>query len=341
MRGVWLTGHGGLDKLEIRQDIPVPAPGPSDVLIQVAAAGVNNTDINTRLAWYSKKGGDSDDASWTGQPIKFPLIQGADVCGYIVAVGKKKSSSRIGERVLVEPCIREANRKILDPPWYFGSECDGGFAEYTVVAARHAHKIDSDLSDTDLASFPCSYSTAENLLTRANVQSGENILVTGASGGVGSAAVQLAKARGAYVWAMTSLAKSNALIELGADETIPRETDLTVKPGTNRMDAVIDLVAGDKWPQYLQVLKPGGCYAVAGAIAGPLVELDIRTLYLKDLSLFGCTVLEPEVFKNLIGRIEQGVIKPLVAQTFSLAEIWDAQTLFLKKEHVGKIVLKI
>ena len=242
---------------------------------------------------------------------------------------------------MVEPCIREANRKILDPPWYFGSECDGGFAEYTVVAARHAHKIDSDLSDTDLASFPCSYSTAENLLTRANVQSGENILVTGASGGVGSAAVQLAKARGAYVWAMTSLAKSNALIELGADETIPRETDLTVKPGTNRMDAVIDLVAGDKWPQYLQVLKPGGCYAVAGAIAGPLVELDIRTLYLKDLSLFGCTVLEPEVFKNLIGRIEQGVIKPLVAQTFSLAEIWDAQTLFLKKEHVGKIVLKI
>ena len=103
MRGVWLTGHGGLDKLEIRQDIPVPAPGPSDVLIQVAAAGVNNTDINTRLAWYSKKGGDSDDASWTGQPIKFPLIQGADVCGYIVAVGKKKAQAELAREYWLNP----------------------------------------------------------------------------------------------------------------------------------------------------------------------------------------------------------------------------------------------
>jgi len=330
-----------MDQLDIRRDIPVPSPGPSDVLIRVAAAGVNNTDINTRVAWYSKKEGASEDASWAGQPIKFPLIQGADVCGRIVGVGQEVSTDRIDERVLVEPCLREANGKILDQPWYFGSECDGGFAEYTVVAARHAYKIDSDLADTDLASFPCSYSTAENLLTRADVKSGEYVLVTGASGGVGSAAVQLAKARGAYVWAVTSPAKSGALRELGADETILRETDLTVAPGPNSVDAVIDLVAGDKWPQYLEVLRPGGCYAVAGAIAGPLVELDVRTLYLKDLSLFGCTVLEAEVFKNLIKRIEQREIKPVVARLFSLEEIRDAQALFLEKKHVGKIVLKI
>ncbi len=341
MRGVWLTGHGGLEKLEIRQDIPVPSPGPRDAIIKVAAAGVNNTDINTRLAWYSKKDAASDDASWAGQPIHFPRIQGADVCGHIFAVGQEVSSNRVGERVLVEPCIREANAKKLDQPWYFGSECDGGFAEYTLVAARHAHTITSALSDTDLASFPCSYSTAENLLTRADVQSDEHVLITGASGGVGSAAVQLAKARGAYVWAMTSPAKSNALRELGADETISRETDLLEEPGINRMDVVIDLVAGDKWPHYLEVLRPGGRYAVAGAIAGPIVELDVRTLYLKDLSLFGCTVLEPDVFKNLIGRIEQGAVKPLVAQTFRLEEICEAQTMFLKKQHIGKIVFKL
>jgi NADPH:quinone reductase-like Zn-dependent oxidoreductase len=106
------------------------------------------------------------------------------------------------------------------------------------------------------------------------------------------------------------------------------------------MDAVIDLVAGEKWPQYLEVLRPGGRYAVAGAIAGPLVELDVRTLYLKDLSLFGCTVLEPEVFANLIKRIEHGDIKPLVAQTFRLEEIGEAQTTFQEKQHVGKIVLE-
>jgi NADPH:quinone reductase-like Zn-dependent oxidoreductase len=341
MHGVWLIGHGDMDMLDIRQDIPVPVPGTRDVLVRVAAAGVNNTDINTRMAWYSKKEGASEDASWSGKPLKFPRIQGADVCGYIITVGRDVSSDRIGERVLIEPCIREANGKILDQPWYLGSECDGGFAEYTVVAARHAHKIDSELSDAHLASFPCSYSTAENLLTRANVKSGERVLVTGASGGVGSAAIQLAKARGAYVWAVTSPAKSDALHKLGADETISRETDLIEVPGSNNMDVVIDLVAGDKWPQYLEVLRPGGRYAVAGAIAGPLVELDVRTLYLKDLSLFGCTVLEPGVFNSLIKRIEQGEIKPIVAQSFSLEEICDAQTMFLKKQHVGKIVLRI
>jgi NADPH:quinone reductase-like Zn-dependent oxidoreductase len=341
MRGVWLTGHGDFDMLDIRQDIPVPEPGPKDVLVQVAAAGVNNTDINTRIAWYSKNEGASEDAGWSGQPITFPRIQGADVCGHIIAVGRQVSANRIGERVLIEPCIREADGIRLNQPWYFGSECDGGFAEFTIVAARHAYKINSTLSDIDLASFPCSYSTAENLLTRANVKTGEQILITGASGGVGSAAVQLAKARGATVWAITSSHKFDALGGLGADEILSRETDLKISPGSNSMDVVIDLVAGDKWPQYLDALRPGGRYAVAGAIAGSFVNLDVRTLYLKDLSLFGCTVLEPEVFKNLTLRIEQGAIKPVVARSFALEEICDAQRLFLKKQHVGKIVIKI
>ncbi len=341
MRGVRLTGHGGMDQLDIRQDIPVPIPGPKDVLIRVTAAGVNNTDINTRTAWYSKHDASSDDASWSGESIQLPRIQGADVCGHIVAVGPQLSAERIGERVLIEPCLREAQGRELEKPWYFGSECDGGFAEFTVVASRHAYKINSELSDVELASFPCSYSTAENLLTRAGVKAGERVLVTGASGGVGSAAVQLAKARGAYVLAVTSRAKFATLHQLGADKVFSRETDLVKAAGTNTIDVVVDLVAGAKWPQYLEVLRPFGRYAVAGAIAGPLVELDVRTLYLKDLSLLGCTVLDPEVFKNLIDRIEQGAISPVVAQTFYLEEIREAQTMFLGKQHVGKIVLTI
>jgi NADPH:quinone reductase-like Zn-dependent oxidoreductase len=341
MRGVWMTGHGDMDKLDIRQDIPVPVPGPRDVLVRVAAAGVNNTDINTRIAWYSKQDGSSEDASWSGQPIQFPRIQGADVCGHIIAVGAEVNVDRIGERVLIEPCIREAHGRELEQPWYFGSECDGGFAEFTVVASRHAYKIKSELSDIEIASFPCSYSTAENLLTRANVKAGERVLVTGASGGVGSAAVQLAKARGAYVMAVTSPAKSDAVHELGADKTLSRETDLVEAVGSNGIEVVVDIVAGEKWPQYLEVLRPGGRYAVAGAIAGPLVELDVRTLYLKDLSLFGCTVLLPNVFKNMINRIEQGAISPVVARVFALEEIRDAQTMFMDKRHVGKIVLNV
>ncbi len=242
---------------------------------------------------------------------------------------------------MIEPCLREANGKQLEPPWYFGSECDGGFAEYTVVASRHAHKIESTLSDTELASFPCSYSTAENLLTRSQTGPGDRVLVTGASGGVGSAAVQLARARGARVFAVTSPAKSEAVLALGAEMTLARDDSVVDTLGRDGIDVVVDLVAGARWPEFLDALRPGGRYAVAGAIAGPLVELDLRTLYLKDLSFFGCTVLEPEVFANLIEYIERGRISPVVAETFPLERIADAQTLFMSKRHIGKMVLTL
>jgi len=341
MRGVLLTGHGDLDKLEIRDDIPVPKPGSYDVLIRVGAAAVNNTDINTRTAWYSKGDGASSDASWSGNAIHFPRIQGADVCGRIVAVGYKVSKNRLNERVLIEPCIREANGKILEHPWYFGSECDGGFSEYTVVASIHAYQIESGLSDVELASFPCSYSTAENLLTRANVAANDTVLVTGASGGVGSAAVQLAKARGAKVVGITSPSKSDKVLSLGADKILLREDSVVQTLGSSSIDVVIDIVAGEQWPELLEVLKPSGRYAVAGAIGGPIVELDVRTLYLKDLSLFGCTVLEKEVFSYLIKRIEQNDIAPVVAKTFPLGQIAEAQKYFVTKKHTGKIVLTL
>ncbi|MGB7320386.1 MAG: alcohol dehydrogenase family protein [Albidovulum sp.] len=341
MAGVILTGHGGPEMQEWREDLAVPVPGKGDVVVRVTAAAVNNTDINTRIGWYSKGDAAEDDAAWTGQPLTFPRIQGADVCGRIVAVGDARDASRIGERVLIEPCLREMNGATLVTPWYFGSECDGGFAQYTRVASRHAHAVESDLSDVELASFPCSYSTAENMLTRANVRAGETILITGASGGVGSAAIQLARARGANVMAVTSAAKGQRLKELGAARILNREDDLVAKLGPDSVDVVIDLVAGPKWPFLLDVLRPGGRYAVSGAIGGPIVELDVRTLYLKDLSFFGCTILEPQVFANLIGRIERKEIAPLVAETFPLRNIVAAQTSFGEKGYIGKIVLEV
>ena len=341
MCGVVLLGHGGPEMLAYRDDLAVPDPGLGEVLVRVVAAGVNNTDINTRTAWYSKSDQASDDASWSGEALQFPRIQGADVCGEIVAVGDGIDHKRVGERILIEPCLREAGGRILDKPWYFGSECDGGFAEYTIVAARHAYAIHSPLSSLELASFPCSYSTAENMLTRAKVQAGEMVLITGASGGVGSAAIQLAKARGADVIAITSPAKSDTLRDIGADKIVHRGEGYGENLNTNSVDTVIDLVGGPQWPELLDILRPGGRYAVSGAIGGPLVELDIRTLYLKDLSFFGCTVLESDVFKSLISHIESGRISPLVAETYSLNKIADAQASFATKKHTGKIVLEV
>jgi NADPH:quinone reductase-like Zn-dependent oxidoreductase len=348
MRAVLLTGNGGFDQLEYRDDVPVPVPNPSEVLIKIGAAGVNNTDINTRIGWYSKAvaeatetGGATgiaraEDDGWSGAAFQFPRIQGADACGRIVAVGAGVDLARIGQRVLVEPVFRGAT------PFdaiYFGSEVDGAFADYACVPAIHAHRIESSLSCAELASFPCAYSAAENMLTRIALAARERVLITGASGGVGSAAVQLAKRRGAEVVAIAGSDKGEAVAKLGADHVIPRDADLEALFGHEYFDAAVDIVGGTQFGAILNVLKRGGRCGVAGAISGPIVELDLRTLYLKDLKLIGCTILEPEVFPKLITYIERGEIKPLVAATFPLADIVAAQEAFLTKRHVGKIVL--
>jgi NADPH:quinone reductase-like Zn-dependent oxidoreductase len=352
MVAVYLTAHGGLDKLDYRDDVEVPVPDASEVLIKVGAAGVNNTDINTRIGWYSKKvdsdtnsGGaagyaevDSEDASWSGVPLQFPRIQGADCCGVIVAVGSEVDSARIGERVIVRNMLRSYVDYRPFECWTFGSECDGGFAQYAKAPARETHRVDCDWSDAELASMPCAYSTAEGMLHRAQIGA-ERVLVTGASGGVGSAAVQLAKRRGAHVTALASAAKLDEVKALGADVVVDRNADLVASVGDNRFDVVVDLVAGPGWPKLLDVLKRGGRYVTAGAIAGPMVELDVRTLYLKDLTLIGCTFQDDVVFENLVGYIERNEIRPVVAKTFALADIAIAQQTFLDKQFTGKLVL--
>ncbi|HAD28429.1 MAG TPA: alcohol dehydrogenase [Rhodobacteraceae bacterium] len=352
MAAVLLTGHGGIDKLDYRTDVSVPEPKAGEVLIRVAAAGVNNTDINTRIGWYSKavtedtnSGGsegfetvDDDDASWSGTPLSFPRIQGADVCGYITAVGDGVDATRIGERVLVRNMLRTYVDYRPYECWTIGSECDGGFAQFAVAPAQETHAVNCDWSDADLASVPCAYSTAENMLHRANVGA-ERVLVTGASGGVGSAAVQLAKRRGATVIALSSVSKADEVKALGADQVIDRNADLIAELGAGSIDVVVDLVAGEQWPTFLDLLRRGGRYATAGAIAGPIAQIDVRTLYLNDLTLFGCTFQEDEVFANLISYIEAGEIRPVVAKTYPLAEIVTAQEDFLAKKHTGKLVL--
>ena len=343
MRAVLLRGHGGFEQLEYRDGVPVPLPLPGEVLIRIGAAAVNNTDINTRIGWYSKSTADAaqaGDAGWRGGPVSFPRIQGADACGLIVAVGAGVAAARIGERVLVDPVLRDEAGGAAGAG-YFGADRDGAFADFATVPAENACPIDSDLSDAELASFPCSYAAAENMLTRAEVGAGETVLVTGASGGVGSAAVQLARRRGARVLAVASAAKAELVRSLGASQVLARAADLRSELGPESLDAVIDVVGGTHFPAFLDVLRRGGRYAVAGAVGGPLVELDLRTLYLKDLRLLGCTMFAAEIFHRLVGYIERREIRPLVSASYALRDIVAAQQAFLTRSHAGKIVLTL
>ena len=339
MHAVLLNGHGGLDKLEYRSDVEVPVPKEDEVLINVKGAGINNTDINTRTGWYSKSSVENaDDGSWSGNPLNFPIIQGADICGNIIAVGSSVDNKRIGERVIVRTMQSVPKNKNNFSAWTVGSECNGGFAQYASIRSSEAFLINSNWTDAEIASIPCAYSTAEGLLHRSQVKE-EIVFITGASGGVGSAAIQLAKLRGATIIAQCSSEKKDEVKKIGADQVVFRESNLIEEIGKNSVDVVIDLVAGSNWKQLLDILKPGGRYATSGAIAGPIVELDVRTLYLKDLTLYGCTHQPKEVFTNLIGYIERNEIRPLVAKTYHLKDIKKAQEDFLVKKHIGKLVL--
>ncbi|WP_372574079.1 zinc-binding dehydrogenase [Ruegeria jejuensis] len=342
MSGVYLTRHGGSEALEWREDIPVPVPGPGQVLVRVAAAGVNNTDINTRVGWYSSDVTGATDAvdqdveagGWGGA-LAFPRIQGGDLCGIVERVGPD-AGFESGQRVT---CPINLPRPRPGNPQGFialGSEIDGAFAQYCLVEAGDLYDVTAaPLSDIEIAAIPCAYGTAENLLTRAGVTAGHRVLITGASGGVGLAAVQLAALRGASVTGVTSPVKSAVVLQMGASDTLDR----TTVPPKDSFDVVIDVVGGPAWPDLIRALKPGGHYAVSGAIAGPMVEADLREIYLRDITIHGCTHQPPEVFGRLVALMNAGHVKPLVSKTYPLREITRAQEEFQAKTHPGKLVL--
>ncbi len=361
MKAVVLTGHGGLDKLEYREDYPTPLPDRGEVLIAVGACGLNNTDINTRTAWYSKsvkdgitdEGGkagydtaDESEASWGNTRLTFPRIQGADVAGRIVAVGEGVDNTRVGERVIIDPWLLGFGDWCdPDQSGFFGSECDGGYAQYTKVRTQNALKIESDLSDAQLATFPCAYITAENLVARTGLQPGEIVAITGASGGVGSAAIQLCKLRGAKVIAIASNNKTDGLLELGASVVIDRnEADLEAairEAAKGPVDVGLDVVGGSMFMSLINALRQGGRYSSSGAIAGPTVEFDLRQLIYKDLQMTGATIVPPGTFGRLVRLIETGHLKPMLAKSFPLKELAKAQEAFMAKQHTGNIVVTV
>ena len=352
MKAMVLTGHGGLDKYVWHDDWPVPDLDQGDVMIKVAACGLNNTDVNTRTGWYSKSVTEAttgaayaevkdDDPTWGGAPIAFPRIQGADAVGQVVAVGQGVDTNLIGKRVMTDGWVRDpADPFAMDKARYFGSEVDGGFAEYARTPAHAVQVVNSNLSDAELATFQCSYTTAEGMLTRAAVTDADTVLIPGASGGVGGALVQLARRRGARTIAMTSASKHEAVAKLGANKIIERApADLHKALGSEKITVVADVVGGPYWPTLIDVLKHGGRYTCSGAIAGPMVTLDLRTFYLGDLTFTGSTIIPPNIFPDLVGYIERGEIKPVLAATYPLQQLREAQQAFIDKKHTGNIVV--
>jgi NADPH:quinone reductase-like Zn-dependent oxidoreductase len=355
MRAFVLHGHGDFDVLQFHEDWPTPKVGPGQVLVRVKACGLNNTDINTRTGWYSKSvnsattggaysGDQNDDGGWDGA-LNFPRIQGGDAAGLVAAVGEGIEESLVGRRCLIDTVIRDWNDPMnLDKCDYLGSACDGGFADYLLVDHQNVNLIDTDWSDAELATIAIAYSTAENLLNRSNISEKDTVLIPGASGGVGSALVQLANRRGATTIAMASEEKHTQVSAYNPNAILPRQPEnltdaLKQAIGKDKVSAVIDVVGGGQFPKLIEVIERGGSYACSGAIAGPIVELDLRTMYLNDLTFHGCTIFEPKVFPDLVRYIEAGEIKPLLAASFPLEQLHDAQRAFIAKKHTGNIVV--
>lgn len=243
---------------------------------------------------------------------------------FLDELGEGADPDLLRRRILIRSCMRPNGFESMENVW-MASDFDGAFAEFVTVPATEVFPVTSDWSDAELGSIPCAYGTAENMLSRAEVDANDHVLVSGASGGVGSAAVQLARRRGARVTAIASAAKAEAVLALGADEVLDRDA----VPPPDTFDVAVDNVAGLGFGSVVLALRRGGRHVSSGAIGGPLVELDMRNFYLRDICLIGCTAWDEPVFPNLIGYIERGEIRPVVAKILPLRDIVVAQQEFL------------
>ena len=339
MCAVVTTGHGGIDKLDYREDVPVPVPGREEVLVAVSACGINNTDIWVREGAY---GNDSDPQAVAGTgrvPHKFPLIQGADVVGKVVGVGEGVDSKRIGQRVMCNFMTYQQGPDGLEFSGSLGNSRDGGYAQFVTVPDATTYEIDIPMTDAELATFACAYMTAENMLETAGLAAGETVLVTGASGGVGTALIQLAHIRKANVIALTSTSKREDVASLSPSQIVCRDRDGELASLKESVDVVADVVAGDNFGALLSALRVHGRYVTAGAIGGAVVPFDVRTLYLKFLTFYGVSCGMPAHFERILSLLRAGKLKSLLHTTYPLAQIQEAHRHFVSKNFFGNLVV--
>ncbi|MET7520479.1 zinc-binding dehydrogenase [Streptomyces sp. NPDC005480] len=341
MRAMRIVRHGGLEVLRPAK-VAVPTPQPGEVLVQVSAVALNNTDLWTRQGVYGRPGDAGALSGWRG-PIDFPRIQGADVAGRVVAAGTDSDGGLVGRRVVVDPAIYDSERPDANPVGLMGSERDGGYAEYVTAPVARVHDMaESPLTDDQLASLPTAYGTALGMIERGRLREGDTVLVSGASGGVGIALVQIARARGARVLAISSGSKIESVREAGAHEVADRAQDIAGQvraAAPEGIDVALDVVAGDLVGEGLTLLREGGRWVIAGALGGHHVAFDVRRLYLHNAQVIGSAMHTPAHFGLLMDLARRAEIRPVIAATFPLGEAARAQEELARRNHVGKIVL--
>ncbi|MEV8047190.1 zinc-binding dehydrogenase [Streptomyces griseoluteus] len=341
MRAVRISEHGGPEVLEVTETA-VPTPQAGEVLVQISAVALNNTDLWTREGAYGRPGDPEALSGWRG-PVDFPRIQGADVAGRVVAVGGDVDQRLVGRRVVVDPAVYDAEGPDANPVGLMGSERDGGYAEYVTASAERVHDVTtSPLSDDQLATLPTAYGTALGMIERGRLRKGETVLVSGASGGVGIALVQIARARGARVLAISSASKIDAVREAGAHAVVDRARDVAeqIRPAApDGIDVALDVVAGDLLSEGLPLLREGGRWVIAGALGGYTVTFDARRLYLRNAQIIGSAMHTPAHFDLLMDLARQGEVTPVIAARFPLDQAAQAQEELARRAHVGKIVL--
>ncbi|WP_100639913.1 zinc-binding dehydrogenase [Marinobacter salexigens] len=357
MKAMVLTGHGDIEKLEYK-DVPTPFPAPGEVLVQVTATAKNNTDRKAREGLYPTKKGETTSFQMGGKPtLIFPRIQGADIAGRVVAVGEGVDYSRVGERGLLDFNIYADSRRDINlTPDYYGHGADGGYAEYVAVPSDQFHRIQNKtLADAQLAAMGmCSYQTAMHMLTSAHVAAGERVLVTGASGGVGTALIQLCRIMGAIPYALSTPDKAAALVGLGAESVLDRsDMDSFVErvkadTGGKPFDAIMDLVGGDMTDRFIDAMifdmsarKTYPRLSIAGASGGNISEILWTRIYLYQVQIFGVSHGTREEAEQLIEWIRGEQLKSVLHGAFRLSELHQAERYFTNRgsSYLGKIVI--
>jgi alcohol dehydrogenase len=325
MKAAVIERQGGIENIVFRE-FPDPSIGPNDIKVRVRACGLNYFDIFVRRGM-------------PGFPVPMPFISGGDIAGEVAEIGENVKGWRIGERVLVDPATNEG---------MIGEKLLGGMAQFVRVPANYVIKLDERLSYESAAAIPANYGTTFRMLfTNGDIQKGDLILVLGASGGVGTATVQVAKMHGAAVIACAgSEEKCRRLKELGADHTINYASvdfsrEAWAISGKKGVDVAVNFTGGETWVPTMKALKKHGKLLTCGATAGFDPKTDIRYIWQRELKILGSNGYSKEdVTKGMIS-VAEGKVKIPEIVTFPLEKLGEAETLMEERNFFGKIVMLV